>query len=161
MPIKVKRSKLGKIYDSIGFPIRALFPEQSGIFGFSSLREERMRTVVSFCQGDLLDIGCGPGNIFVNHFIDSGKGLGIDVYPYDDVETVIEDIANLPFSDCTFETVTLIAVGGHIPRSKRVAEFKEILSYLKTPPLKLIMKKRFMWGLNNIYVAQKQTSVQR
>ena len=66
MPIKVKRSKLGKIYDSIGFPIRALFPEQSGIFGFSSLREERMRTVVSFCQGDLLDLGWVHGDLHLN-----------------------------------------------------------------------------------------------
>jgi ubiquinone/menaquinone biosynthesis C-methylase UbiE len=122
-------------------------------------------------------------------------------------------MAAIPFPDASFDTITLIAVGGHIPRSKRQAEFREfsrllkvgghllmtegepitqfilhqwsfiyyglqgkkdmdtergmheeedycmpkteIYTYLNTSPLKLIKCVRFMWGLNNIYIAQK------
>jgi len=32
---------------------------------------------------------------------------------------------------------------------------QELLSYLNTPPLKFKKRKRFMWGLNNIYIAEK------
>jgi ubiquinone/menaquinone biosynthesis C-methylase UbiE len=125
----------------------------------------------------------------------------------------MEDVADIPFPDASFDTITLIAVGGHIPRSKRQAEFHEfgrllkvgghllmtegepitqfilhqwsfiyyalqgkkdmdtergmheeedysmpkteIYTYLNTPPLKLTKRVRFMWGLNNIYIAQK------
>ena len=123
------------------------------------------------------------------------------------------DVAAIPFPDASFDTITLIAVGGHIPRSKREAEFREfcrllkvgghllmtegepitqfilhkwaaiyyglqgkkdmdtergmdveedycmprreIYMYLNTSPLKLINRVKFMWGLNNIYIAQK------
>ena len=32
---------------------------------------------------------------------------------------------------------------------------KELLQYLNTPPLKFVKRKRFMWGLNNVYIAMK------
>jgi SAM-dependent methyltransferase len=210
---KIYRSGFGKVIDAITFPIRALFMIDDGKFGLSSLREERMRAVAPFCAGRVLDIGCGPGNIFIKEYIGVENGVGIDVFPYDGVENVIEDMVNLPFDDCSFDTVTLIAVGGHIPKSKRAAEFEEfarvlkaggllvmtegepitqlllhkwasfyfslqgeldmdsergmeeeeeycmpreeLLSYLNTPPLKLVKRKRFMWGLNNVYLAEK------
>jgi ubiquinone/menaquinone biosynthesis C-methylase UbiE len=119
----------------------------------------------------------------------------------------------LPFVDNTFDTVTLIAVWGHIPQHVRVGEFaeiarvlkpggrlimtegepitqtvdhlwrhfsyallgkkdmdsergmeddeqycmplKEIIGYLNTHPLQFSLRKKFMWGLNNIYIAIK------
>jgi len=97
-----------------------------------------MRVVASFCVGKVLDIGCGPGNYFVNHFIGTSNGLGIDIYPYEGVENVVDDMGFLPFEDDLYDTVTLIAVGGHIPKSKRAAEFKEFARILK-PGGKLIM----------------------
>jgi hypothetical protein len=33
---------------------------------------------------------------------------------------------------------------------------QEIFKYLNTPPLRLVARKRFMWGLNNLYIARKQ-----
>ena len=36
-----------------------------GVFGLSSLRDERMRVVAQFCKSRVLDIGCGPGNRFI------------------------------------------------------------------------------------------------
>ena len=44
----------------------------------------------------------------------------------------------MPFEKDTFDTITLIAVGGHIPKSKRKDEFIEISRILKTNGL-LIM----------------------
>ncbi len=207
------RSIIGKIADVITFPIRALFMGTEGKLGLSSLREERMRTVAEYSRGQVLDIGCGPGNIFIKQYIGASNGTGIDLFSYEGVENVVEDMTNLPFEDYSFDTVTLIAVGGHIPKSKRSAEFneftrvlkpegilimtegepitqylvhkwshfylglqgkldmdsergmgeeeeycmprEELLSHLNTPPLKLIKRRRFMWGLNNLYIAQK------
>lgn len=132
MANKIHRSKFGKIMDAITFPIRALFMLTKGKFGLSSLREERMRIVASFCEGKVLDIGCGPGNLFINEYIGTENGIGIDIFSYDGVDTIVKDMTNIPYNDCSFDTITLNAVGGHIPKSKRVAEFKEFARLLKT-----------------------------
>lgn len=208
------RSMPGRLADAIFFPVRALFMGPTGYFGLSSLRDERMRAVARHCRGRVLDIGCGPGNVFIEEFIGRDNGIGVDVYPYEGVPQLIDDPTRLPFSDGSFDTVTLIAVGGHIPQSQRVAEFAEIarvltpggrvvmtegepitqwmvhawwhfflklqgkvdvdhergmkedeqlcmprdelISYLNTPPLKLVGWHRFMWRLNNVYVAERE-----
>tara|TARA_Y100001968_G_scaffold117996_1_gene107448 strand:- start:271 stop:837 length:567 start_codon:yes stop_codon:yes gene_type:complete len=184
-----------------------------GALFLSSLREERMEVVAKFCRGYVLDIGCGPGNLFINNYIGHENGIGIDVYPYSGVENIYTDPSKLPFSDNTFDTITLIAVSGHIPKEKRISEFteftrilkkngrliftsgepitqyivhkwgefyfsilgqkdmdtergmdhdeeycmphKEILKYLNTKPLQLVRHHRFMWNLNNVFIAEK------
>ena len=120
------------------FPLRALFLPEESKWGLLSLRDERMKVVASYCFGKVLDIGCGRGNYFVTHFIGTVNGLGIDVYPYEGVEHIIEDMSVLPFEDDLYDTITLIAVGGHIPKSLRVAEFKEFARILK-PGGRLVM----------------------
>ncbi len=209
-------SPLEIVADFVAFPLRALFLETEGRFGLSSLREERMRIVWRFCLGRVLDVGCGPGNLFIREFIGTQNGVGVDCFAYEGVENVVPDLTHLPFENETFDTVTLIAVGGHIPRSQRAAEFQELarvlknggrlvmtegepvtqylvhqwvfwlhkqrgtqdmdsergmendeefcmprgelLGYLNTPPLRFKRRKRFMWRLNNVYVAQKESS---
>jgi len=206
------RGVVQKVLDTLFFPLRALFLPLEGIFWLSSLREERMEIVAKYASGRVLDLGCGPGNIFVNHFADPGS-VGIDVFAYEGVEIIHEDMTTLPFDDSTFDSVTLIAVGGHIPKHTRVGQFaeiarllkpgskflmtegepitqmighlwrhfsfaiigkkdmdsergmkedeqycmpvSEIMVYLNTPPMRLIKHEKFMWGLNNLYVAEK------
>jgi SAM-dependent methyltransferase len=172
-----------------------------------------MRTVAAYCSGRTLDIGCGPNNVFIRYCCRDPASVGIDCYPYEGVDNIVEDVAAIPFADASFDTITLIAVGGHIPRSKREAEFREfsrllkvgghllmtegepitqfilhkwaalyygllgkkdmdtergmhveedycmprreIYMYLNKAPLKLINRVKFMWGLNNIYIAEK------
>ena len=207
-----RRSPLGMLTDTIFFPVRALFMGPAGYLGLSSLREERMRVVAEHCRGRVLDIGCGPHNLFVQRFIGAENGIGIDVFAYEGVSQVVEDATRLPWADCSFDTVTLIAVGGHIPRSQRPAEFREIarvlkprgrlvltegepltqwlahvwwhfylslqgktdidhergmkddeqycmpraelMHYLNAPPFRVVQHRRFMWRLNNVYVAE-------
>lgn len=202
-----------RVLNSALFPVRALFMGPQGYFGLESLRDERMRVVSKYCRGRVLDIGCGPGNLFIEKYIGKDRGIGIDVFAYEGVSIVIDDPTKLPFSDESFDTVTLIAVGGHIPRSKRHSEFAEfarvlrphglliategepitqwivhtwyhfylglqgkvdvdhergmandeeycmphdeLLGYLSAPPFRFIMRRRFMWGLNNVFVAER------
>jgi len=210
---KVNRSKLQKLIDFIFFPLRALFINEENIIGLTSLREERFENVAKFCNGRVLDIGCGRNNLFIKTWLKTENNIGIDIFPYEGVENIVSDMTHLPYEDSMFDTVTLIAVGGHIPQKRRVSEFneisrvlklggqlimtegepvsqtidhiwrhyslamvgkkgmdhergmehdeqycmpkKELLKYLNTPPLRLIKRKRFMWGLNNVYVAIK------
>jgi len=159
------------------------------------------------------------GDFFIKNYMGFEKGVGIDIYPYESVTEIVENMTNIPYGDESFDTITLIAVGGHIPRSIRIAEFMEfahllrnggrlimtegepitqfiahkwysiyfrlqgkmdvdsergmehdeeycmsrdeILSYLNQPPLKYSRRKRFMWGLNNVYFAEKDLSDER
>jgi SAM-dependent methyltransferase len=132
------RSFAGRFYDTVGFPLRALFMGPAGHFGLTSMRDERMGRVAQFCQGRVLDIGCGPGNLFIKNFIGIDRGLGIDVYGYEGVETIVDSMSNLPFEDASFDTVSLVAVGGHIPKSHRKEEFTEFARVLK-PGGRLVM----------------------
>lgn len=209
----MRRSKIKKNIDSLFFPIRALFfPEESSSI-FTSLRDERFEKVAEHCEGKVLDVGCGRGNLFIKNYIGEENGIGIDVFEYEGVANVVKDLTNLPYGDNCFDTVTLIAVGGHIPKSKREKEFAEfarvlkpggklimtegekwtqtighkwrrfslaligkvdmdnergmdveeefcmplveIIKYLNTKPLELVRREKFMWRLNNIYIAQK------
>ena len=201
-----------KFLDNIFFPIRALFVPEERTLGLTSLREERMEVVSRYAKGRVLDIGCGPGNRFVQEWAESGS-IGIDVFAYENVEIVHEDMTALPFPDSSFDAVTLIAVGGHIPKNIRSSEFAEIarvlkpggrlimtegeaitqtighlwrhfsfaligkkdmdsergmeeeeeycmplteiMGYLNMPPLRFIKSEKFMWRLNNLYVAER------
>lgn len=207
------RTKLQVIADNLFFPFRALFIPEENRFGLSSLREERFDMVSRFSKGRILDIGCGKDNLFIKNWADHPDSVGIDVFFYKGVAHVHQDMTNLPFPDSSFDTVTLIAVGGHIPKNIRVKElteisrvlksggrllmtegepvtqtighlwrhfsyallgkqdmdtergmeedeqycmpYSEIMEYLNAPPLKLEKRIKFMWGLNNLYIALK------
>ena len=124
--------------NKILFPIRLLFCSTESKFGLKSIREERMEYVNKFCFGKVLDIGCGPNNLFIKDYVGDKNGVGVDVFEYEGVKHIIKDTSKFPFKDNSFDTITLIAVGGHIPKEQRLAEFKEIARML-APKGRLIM----------------------
>ncbi|MDP3990933.1 MAG: class I SAM-dependent methyltransferase [Candidatus Nealsonbacteria bacterium] len=126
------------IINALAFPIRVLFIPTEGKLGLSSLKEERMRQVAKYCKGRVLDIGCGPGNVFIKEFIGEEHGVGIDVFPYEGVVNIIEDMTKLPFEDSSFDTLTIIAAVHHIPKSKRKVEFAEFIRVLRSGGLLII-----------------------
>jgi SAM-dependent methyltransferase len=124
--------------DSIFMPFRALFVGEESRFWLSSMRDERLRRVAAYCRGRVLDVGCGPGNFLITRYIGKESGIGLDCYPYPGVDVLVDDMTKLPYDDNSFDTVAMVAVGGHIPESKRVAEFAEFARILK-PGGRLVM----------------------
>lgn len=82
-----------------------------------ALTQWRIKVVLPHVQGYLLDIGCGT-NKLVRSYI--GKGVGVDVFQWGDVDFVVDNSANLPFESETFDTVTLLASLNHIPNREEV-----------------------------------------
>ncbi len=82
----------------------------------NTLLNWRIRRVSPLLKGRLLDVGCGC-NRLVHHYKSKygGDGLGIDVYPWEGVDRVIEDAGKLPFDDGSFDTATCLAALNHIP----------------------------------------------
>ena len=124
-----KRNDVQKIIDTVALPIRALLYREKSNFLFTSLRDERMGEVYKHCSDKVLDLGCGPQNLFIRNFC-AGNGVGADVYPYVGIGILVTSTA-LPFKDESFDTVTLIAVGGHIPKRIRRPTFQEIYRVLR------------------------------
>lgn len=58
-----------------------------------------------------------------------GSGIGVDVYPWPGVNLVVENSAQLPFDDRSFETATIIAASNHVSNRKDV--LKEAYRILK------------------------------
>ena len=89
------------------------------------LLDKRIKTVLPHVEGSLLDIGCGTNELVRSY---SGKGIGVDVYQWGDVDVVVEDTAKLPFDDKSFDTITIIAALNHIPnRVEVLIEAKRLL----------------------------------
>jgi SAM-dependent methyltransferase len=118
--------------DGLTFPIRALTLFHEDKWGLSSQASERFDYVAAEVQGYCLDVGGGYHNRFVTEWL-GGSGKGIDVYPYAGLtrEQIIEDMANLPFSNGFFDSVTFIANLNHVPQSMRDRELSEAYRCLK------------------------------
>ena len=77
--------------------------------GFEKLR---IKKVLPYIRGRLLDIGCGYNNLVRKY----GKGVGVDIVNYGNADVIIEDASKLPFRNESFDTVTMLAVLNHITR---------------------------------------------
>jgi SAM-dependent methyltransferase len=76
----------------------------------------RVRTVLPYVKGQLLDIGCGTNELVQSY----GNGVGVDVYQWGTVDLVVVNTAALPFDDGSFDTVAIIAALNHIPNRREV-----------------------------------------
>jgi SAM-dependent methyltransferase len=81
------------------------------------LLARRVRVVLPRITGRLLDIGCGTNELVRAY---PGEGVGVDVFPWDGVDLLVEDSARLPFESRSFDTVAIVAALNHIPRREAV-----------------------------------------
>jgi SAM-dependent methyltransferase len=126
MPIKPAHP-LKTLLSRISLPLLALLSrEQTLKTGLIPIDDERVAIALKYAQGEVLDIGCGANN-FVRSY---GNGVGVDVYPWDGCDKVIESAAKLPFEDKSFGTVSYLACLNHIPN--RAESLKE--AYRVTEP---------------------------
>lgn len=187
----------------LAFPLLCLLSrEQSLKIGLTPIDDERVIIGLKYTKGRLLDIGCGANN-FVHSY---GNGIGTDVADWDGVDVVVENTADLPFDEKSFDTVSFLACLNHIPnREDAVKEAyrvtsnggrvivtmitpkwgrfihwlrfrndpdhqerhldhehelmgmssKHVRNILKASGYKNIRRKRFVYGLNNLYIGYK------
>lgn len=93
------------------------------------LMEIRKNNIIPLIRGSLLDVGCGNNVIVRAYRALSGKdAIGVDVYPWEGVDIVVQDSASLPFDSHRFDTIICVAALNHIPnRIKVIQEMKRLL----------------------------------
>lgn len=124
--LKRKRTFFKLIIDRLFFPLIAVCPNKFiKTLGLTPIDDERLAITLQHVKGYLLDIGCGENMLVKAH----GNGVGVDVFPWSGVDTVLEDTSKLPFNDCSFDTVTMLASLNHIPNRNDV--LKEVRRVLK------------------------------
>lgn len=102
--------------------------------GLKVLEKIRIYQVLKFCRGRVLDIGCGYNNLIRNY---PGEGIGIDVYPWEGVDIVVNNSSRLTmFREEEFNTVCFVASLNHIPY--RMDALSEAYRVLKKDGLLII-----------------------
>ena len=157
-----------RFLNAMVFPYRALFMHH-GFGGFiTSMEEDRMIRVARYCKGRVLDVGCGPYNKFIKNVYPDG--IGVDFHPYKGVEIVLDDPTHLPYDSESFDTVTLNAVGGHIPKQLREVEFKELARLLRTggrlimtegEPITQYLHHKWVFMLGKVFGAECDVDTER
>jgi len=124
-----------QLKDILFFPLRLIFDHETvASYGLTSLKAERHNKVSEYCQGKVLDIGCGE-NDFIRRCCQSG--VGVDVYPWTGLD-VLCDTTQLPFENGLFDTVTMIATLNHIPANCRIQVLHEASRVLNAEGVILI-----------------------
>jgi SAM-dependent methyltransferase len=114
------------LWDAIGIPFRLVLLDQAWLprFGWTTLEEERIRQVLPWIHGRLLDVGAGPNHLVHRY----GSGCGVDVHDWGGGSLPVADSASLPFKAHSFDTVTFLACLNHIPnRMDALVEAKRVI----------------------------------
>ena len=94
------------------------------------LLARRIDVVLPKVRGSLLDVGCGSNQLVRRYRQERGErvAVGVDVHPWPGVDRVVEDSADLPFPDGSYDTVTIVAALNHIAdRERTLAEVFRVL----------------------------------
>ncbi|MFI5175540.1 MAG: class I SAM-dependent methyltransferase [Terriglobia bacterium] len=155
--------------NQILFPIKVVIPQPviAKIPGLTTNEDIRIGMVGREIAGRVVDIGCGFNRLVRNYREAGGDGVGIDVYPWDGVDLVVEDTSRLPFEEGSFDTVTLVACLNHIPNRESVLkEAHRILKpdgrlvFTNLPPLlSLVWHKWAFWDPDRHERGMKQGEV--
>jgi SAM-dependent methyltransferase len=80
------------------------------------LSRQRVKAVMPFIEGRLLDIGCG-----INRLVKAyGDGIGVDIHDWGEVDCVVKDASHLPYNEKEFDTITIVAALNHITNREDV-----------------------------------------
>lgn len=88
------------------------------------LEGKRHTQVLREVKGKLLDVGCGANRLVRAYQKQGGEAVGVDVFNFGDADLVVENTAELPFADRSYDTVSLVACLNHIPN--RIDVLKEL-----------------------------------
>ena len=83
-----------------------------------ALAEQRMKAVLPYISGRLLDLGCGSNNLVRVY----ANGVGVDVHPWPGADVVVDDSASLSWDSQSFDTITIIAALNHMPNRRAVLQ---------------------------------------
>ena len=110
------------IINTVLFPLKMIIPQPliTKIPFFFSNEEIRFDLVLQHLKGNVLDIGCGNNCLLKKYRAVGGIGIGIDVYPWDGVDLVVDDSSELDFPDGSFQTISFVACFNHIPYREAV-----------------------------------------
>jgi SAM-dependent methyltransferase len=104
--------------DGLFFPVRILLSSDAARkLGLTPIDDERVAMALRYCQGSVLDVGCGSNRLVKQH----GHGVGVDVHPWNGID-VLCDTTRLPFQNSTFDTVTMLACLNHIEEKEPVLQ---------------------------------------
>ena len=122
----MKKKLFQTIKDFVFLPIRFFFNHQIvEKLGLTSVQEERFNVCLPFVKGEVLDVGCGPGNKFIKKL---GRGIGLDPNFSEEVDIVAE-VEKMPFSDKKFQTITImVSLRYFRDKNKAMKEVFRVLS---------------------------------
>lgn len=135
---KKKLNYFSNLLDTAIFPLKLIIPQPiiKKIPGLSSNKDLRIRNVLKHLKGYCLDIGCGNNKLIHSYRNVGGKGLGVDVYPWQGVDRVLKNTSQLHFDNDSIDTISFVACLNHIPN--RVNVLKEVHRIIK-PEGKLLI----------------------
>ncbi len=118
------KSRSNRLINEILLPLKLVVPQPiiKKIPNLTTNEEIRIENVLKYIPPDAycLDIGCGTNLLIKKHRERGGKGIGVDVYDWGDVDLILEDSSRLPFKDEMFDCVTFVASLNHIPNRQDV-----------------------------------------
>lgn len=122
-----------RVLNEVLLPLKLLIPQPiiAKIPGLTTNEEIRIQEVLRHIPptASCLDIGCGNNRLIQLHRARGGRGIGVDVYPWEGVDLIVKDSSLLPFKDQSFDCVTFVASLNHIPN--RDAVLREAFRLLK------------------------------
>jgi SAM-dependent methyltransferase len=130
-----------RLISRLALPLLSLISRERALeLGLVPIDDERVIMALRYARGRTLDVGCGANN-FIRSY---GDGTGVDVFPWEGADMVIEDPAKLPFAAGEFDTVSFLACINHI--TNRAAALREAARVLKPDGRLLITMIPPRWG---------------
>ena len=93
----------------------------------------RIAAVLPHLRGRVLDVGCGTNDLLKRYRAKAKQpraadSVGVDVFDWPGADLLVDDSADLPYDDASFDTVAVVAALNHIPnRAEVLRECRRLL----------------------------------